>query len=289
MITESEVPLPPYYHTMKTTKDQILGGTHLDRDGEKLPVEFLENFVSQVAGRRMPVHQQHQMSKPVVGYVSNIRLVNDKESPEEWHIIGDVSYHKGSLDDIVGGFSISGTIEINRSSTADALIYLPSPHHADPELIENLKTDNDLTIGRWVQKSVGPSDWFVIGSAFVIMFGTPIWQQIYETKISSRLETLLDRYGELFKRKGIKPEYLQYVKFQNRSIEIRFISDPGGISSEIGKILRNGLKEAEHYLLSEPRATLPGVSRLVMFYDSGISAYRVHRAEFLDGGVEHLV
>lgn len=274
---------------MKLLKNQTLGGTNTDQSGESLPLEFVKDFVSSVAGCRMPVHQQHQMSLPVAGFVENVRLVKDDENEGEWLIVGDISYEEDMLDFVVGGLSISGTIAMRTVDKPTAHIYLPSPHHIDSELVGILERDEHLTIGRWVQKAASPCDWVVIGSAFLIMLGTPIWQQTYDKIIAPRVSKFLDDVEPLLRKRKLRAEILQYVELNEKRIELRVITDRTSKESYSASAQKTAIVSAEEYLVQDPKVDTIGVQRIVLYFDSRKMSYKVHRVEYLDGIVNHIV
>jgi hypothetical protein len=47
---------------------QILAGTQLDLQGEKLSKAFLDEFCQYTDAVKSPLHQHHDMSKKIVGY-----------------------------------------------------------------------------------------------------------------------------------------------------------------------------------------------------------------------------
>lgn len=274
---------------MRKYENQIVGGTRKDAQGEKLSKEFLQRFCSHVGGKRIPLHQQHDMAKRTAGFIENVRLVPDTEIRGEWRLIGDVSIEEGDVEDVLGGFSISGVEKFHRPSTATALIYLPFPHYNDKDLVAELCSDTDLIVGKWIKKEADPTAWVLLGS--VIAFAvTPIWDDVYKRKIAPRLDQLIKKYRELLNAKGLSLELAQIVLFKDAEVEVRIIPAKGDQTTCLQpEAIQAGLQRVVEFLNTDIKANNIGVNRMVIFYDEGKAAYGLHRIEYSDGHVEHVV
>jgi hypothetical protein len=270
-------------------ENQIVGGTREDAQGEKLSKEFLQRFCSHVGGKRTPLHQQHDMAKKTAGFIENVRLIPDTEILGEWRLVGDVSIEEGAIEDVLGGFSISGMDELRSSSTATALIYLPFPHYNDKDLVAELCSDTDLTVGKWIKKQADPTAWVVLGS--VIAFAvTPIWDDVYKRLIAPRLDELLKKYREPLNARGLYLELAQIILFKDAEVEVRIIPAKGDqVTSLQTEVIQAGLHRVVEFLNVDVKANNVGVNRIVIFYDEGKAAYGLHRIEYHDGHVEHVV
>jgi hypothetical protein len=268
--------------------NQPVGSTHVDAHGEKLSKEFLQGFCDHVGGKRFPLHQQHDMAKRTAGFIENLRLIPDTETPGEWRLVGDVSIDEGDIEDLLGGFSISGMEELRTSSTATALIYLPFPHYNDKTLVAELCSDTDLTVGKWIKKEADPTAWVVLGS--VIAFAvTPIWDDVYKRKIAPRLDELIKKYREPLSSRGLSIELTQIVLFKDAEIEVRIIPSKGDQAVCLQtEAIQAGLQRVVEFLNVDTKANNVGVNRIVIFYDVGKAYYGLHRIEYVDGHVEHL-
>jgi hypothetical protein len=275
-------------NTMSKFVDQPLASTNLDSQGERLSVIFLRQFYERMVGRRFPVHQQHDMSKRVAGYIENVRLVADRRNSGEWQLIGDVFVECGTINDILGGFSISGTEVLFCPEAASALIYLPFPHYNDSEFIAELLSDPELTVGKWIKKEAIPLGWVMLGS--VIAFAiTPVWDDVYKRKIAPRIDKLIERLLPRFQEKGLKIELVQIVLFLGAEVEVRIIPSANSNSSSLrSEGVHGGLKVVVDFLETDQKSNIVGVSRVVIFHDDSIPAYRLHRVEYADGDVVHL-
>jgi hypothetical protein len=274
---------------MRRITDQTLAGTNLDTQGERLSKAFLDQFCEQATNTRFPVHQQHDMLKPVAGYIENVRVVPDGENSGEWRLIGDVSLDTGKIEDVLGGFSISGIEMLRCSPSATALIYLPFPYYNDHDLIQELFNDPDLNVGKWIKKSAEPVTWVVLGS--VIAFAiTPIWDDVYKRKIAPRIDELLNKYLSFFQEKGLTSELVQILLFQNEKVEVRLIPIKGKEAICFrSKCVLDGLAKVVAHLSNDSKANDVGVKRIVLYYNVTIMAFSLHRIEYADGAIEHVV
>lgn len=273
---------------MRRIANQTLASTNLDSQGERLSKEFLQKFEAAAASQRFPIHQQHDMSKPVAGYIENIRLVPDEAQPGEWHLVGDVAFEEGKLEDVMGGFSISGMELIRPVASPTALVYLPFPHYNDRQLLDLLAEDPQLNIGKWIKKGAEPIGWVLLGS--VITFAaTPIWDDIYKRKIAPRIDELLVRYLARFRQRGLTPEVGQLVEFQGGLVEVRLIPTKGNEETCLSSdAVQQGLSKVVAFLSTDRKSTAVGVRRIVVFYNDAKAAYELHRIEYADGSVEHV-
>lgn len=270
-------------------ENQIVGGTREDAQGERLSKEFLHRFCSYVGGKRIPLHQQHDMARKTAGFIENVRLVPDTETPGEWNLIGDISIEEGDVEDLLGGFSISGMEELRRSSTATALIYLPFPHYNDKDLVAELCSDTDLTVGKWIKKEADPTVWTVLGSVIVFAVA-PSWDDIYKRKIAPRLDELIKKYREPLNARGLSIELVQIVLFKGAEVEVRIIPTKGDQAGCLQtETVQAGLQRVVAFLNADVKANNIGVNRIVIFYDVGQASYCLHRIEYSDGHVEHMV
>ena len=123
---------------MKLYKQQIIAGTKVDLQGEKIPKHVLEGFLKNSYGKKIPLNQSHDISKPCPGYIENLNLVEDENENNEWSLIGDVYCESEKLEEAMNGFSIS-YLEITHQCEGDPeiLFYLPYPHYNDKEYIKS--------------------------------------------------------------------------------------------------------------------------------------------------------
>jgi hypothetical protein len=242
-----------------------------------------------MAGTKFPIHQLHDMSKPVAGYIENARVIADPTHPCEWCLIGDVFIDEGKVEDLLGGISVSGTEMLRRTDSATALVYVPFPQYNDQELIQALIDDKDLNVGKWIKKAAEPIGWIVIVSVLAFAV-TPIWDDIYKRKIAPRIDELLVKYISTFQRKGLTPELAQVVFFRDAQVEVRLIPVKGQEAICLrSECVFKGLETVVAFLKRDPKANEVGVKRIVVFYNEGISAFALHRVEYSDGIVEHVI
>lgn len=273
---------------MRRIANQTLASTNLDSQGERLSKDFLQRFEGLAASQKFPIHQKHDMSKPVAGYIENVRLVPDEGHPGEWRLVGDVAFEEGKLEDVMGGFSISGVELVRHVESPTALVYLPFPHYNDPQLLEQLAADAQLNVGKWIKKGAEPIGWVLLGSVITLAV-TPIWDDIYKRKIAPRIDELLGRYLSRFRERGLTPEIAQLVQFQGGQVEVRLIPTKGKEETCLrSDAVQQGLCRVVAFLSTDRKSSDVGVRRIVVFYNDAKAAYELHRIEYADGSVEHV-
>ncbi len=273
---------------MRTILAQQIASTHVDRNGERLSKVFLYEYAAAMAGSRHPLHDQHDMSRPTVGYVENHRVEPDPESPSDWVLLADVHLNADVALEVYGGFSISGVEMIREPVAADARLLLAYPHYKNAELLEVLSSDERLALGKWIKKAAGDFEWGVLFGSVLTFVVTPIWDDIYKRKIAPRVDELLQLYLRKIQPQGIGAELVQPLEFRGRPVEVRFIPERRmeAICLRSDSVLA-GLRLVVDFLKSDRKSNDVGVRRIVVFYDSAKSGYSLHRIEYADGSVEH--
>jgi hypothetical protein len=142
----------------------------------------------------------------------------------------------------------------------------------------------------WIVKaSVLPIGWVLLGSvvAFAI---TPIWDDVYKRKIAPRIDELLAHLLPVFRKKRLAAELVQIILFKDCEVEVRVIPVEGKEAACLhSTVVEIGLREVIAFLTTDLKAQSIGVKRIVIFFDEGPGAYKLHRIEFADGHVEHVV
>ncbi len=273
---------------MHTILAQRVASTNVDRLGERLSKAFLDKYASALKGSRQPLHDNHDMSRPTVGYVENYRVEPDYKNPGEWVLVADVHIEDGIPLGDYGGFSISGVEMIHEPEEADARLLIAYPYYTDEKIIRELSAIPALGVGKWIRKGAEEFQWGVIFGSLLTFVISPIWDDAYKRKIAPRIDQLLDLYLSKLQPKGVGAEIVQQVIFRDATIEIRFLPERGSeakcLSSEA---IATGLQVVVDFLGQDRKSSEIGVRRMVVFYDKGKSAYALHRIEYADGTVEH--
>jgi hypothetical protein len=273
---------------MRIYQSQVIAGTRLDLQGEQLPREVLDEICAGASGKRLPVHQHHNMALPVVGYMNNLRVLPDDQSPGEWSLVADLYLEDGSVDEVRRGFSISTVVHLRQDQYADAFVHVPYPYYNDQEFIGKLLSDPSLNVGKWVKKSAEATDWVLFGATLVFVF-TPIWDHIYKTQVHPLIERFLERHGSGLVNKGLQLEHVQLALLCGHQVEIRFIPAPGLEKFGFEKNLLCAGLGLVAALESRQQTRDPGIARVILTYDPGARAYEITRLEYIDGTVDHAV
>lgn len=207
---------------MQKFTSQILGGTRLDRQGERVPKEALLKFCETYSGRKMPLGVQHSVQHEPVGYVENMRVEESTSHPGEWTLVGDVTITEGDLDTALRGFSISYTEIIRAVEEPSLLIYLPYPAYNNETLLNELKSDGELSVGKWVRKDADPLLVAIVVMAMGVVV-QPLWNQFYNEKIAPSVSRFLHSHRESLSRNGIGFHLVQKIFLNNQLVELRFV------------------------------------------------------------------
>ena len=271
---------------MEFIQNQILGGTSIDRQGEKLTYEFLNDFCNTFKGKRMPLNQQHDLGLKTIGYAENLRLEKFGNSDKEWSLIGDLFVDRDNLEIAVVGFSISGVEEIKSENNPDFLLYIPFPYYNDAELLESLSESHKINLGKWIKKNNTPESWAIFTAAVAFAI-TPVWDDFYKTVIAPKIKKFVSEELPKLAKKGVGLHHAQIVDYRGCEIEIRFIGEWGREKECYSlNIMRNAISMVKHEL-DATFSTSDPISRIVLCYNKDSKSYFVHRIEKDSGNVEH--
>lgn len=271
---------------MQTIKNQTLAGTRVDSQGERNPKEVLDSFAQQYAGRRMPLNQQHDLSLKSPGYVENLRVVPDESSPGDWSLVGEVSFDSGTLQEAMGGFSISFLEVLRRSESQDLFhIYLPFPHYRDQQLLDDLFEEGYSSVGRWAKKAADPATVGLIGATFIFLI-KPVWEDLYKTQIAPHIYEFFKRKFGKLKEKKIDAQLVQYVEYNNYEIQVLLLPSRGHEEECFAvESTTAAMKLVHERLTSLPVDSTPP-SKIFLQFDDGANGFKIHRIENKDGSLD---
>jgi hypothetical protein len=256
---------------------QILGGTQLDTQGEKLSKEVLEIFCAKNAGIRMPLGEGHDVSLPPQGYIENLRLEPHETLEEEWVLKADIFCEEEALKRLLRGFSISFLEPAKGPSNAIMSVHVPYPSYNDSDFMMDLAAIPRLGTGRWVKKAADPTT--IAALTIVLPFVlAPAWDKLYKERFGSYLDVLLDSLLPKLQRKGLTAEFIHIVPYDDRRIEIRLLSPRGSAAFNYELVLK-GLSTAATWLETRKNNSMPIPSRLVLQYDAQSDGYVVTRSD----------
>lgn len=271
---------------MQTIRNQTLAGTRVDSQGERNPKEVLDSFARQYSGKRMPLNQQHDLSLKSPGFVENLRVVPDEGSLGDWSLVGDVSFDSGTLQEAMGGFSISFLEVLRRSNSQDMFhIYLPYPHYRDQQFLDELFEEGYSSVGRWAKKAADPATVALIGATFVF-FIKPIWEDLYKTQIAPHIYDFFKRKMGRLKEKKIDAQLVQYVVYNNFEIQVLLLPTRGSEEKCFDvESTTTAMKLVHEQLTSQPENSTPP-SKIFLRYDDSANTFRIHRIENKDGSLD---
>lgn len=271
---------------MPTIKNQTLAGTRLDSQGERNPKKVLDSFAQQYAGKRMPLNQQHDLSLKSPGYVENLHVIPDENSPGDWSLIGDVTFDSGTLQEAMGGFSISFLEVLHRSESQDLFhIYLPFPHYRDQQLVDELFEEGYSSVGRWAKKAADPATVGLIGATIIFLI-KPVWEDLYKTQIAPYIYDFFKRKMGKLREKKIDAQLVQYVVYNNYEIQVLLLPTWGREEECFTVDSTNAAMKTVHdQLVSLPDSSAPP-SKIFLQYDDSANSFKIHRIENKDGSID---
>jgi hypothetical protein len=271
-------------------KGQIMGGTRLDRQGERIPKAQLERIVEKTRGKRSLLHAHHDMSKPPTGYYENVRLVQDPDTPSEWNLVADITVETGSLTEAIGGFSIS-YLELKYEGTDPICghIYLPYPLYNDDAIVKAASNEMRNGVGKWVKKGDAIAIVaLILGVLYFVL--KPVWDQAYAELYKDKVGKLIDHFKntrKLLQEKGVGTELVLIMKSDEAQIEIRFMPDQSDVESGLKTdAIMEGLRTAHAYIASTPITAGRSLDRLVMRFDSSAGSYVLDRPDYAPSNIK---
>jgi hypothetical protein len=270
---------------MNIIYNQILAGTRIDSHGERNTKELLESFCTLYAGKRMPMNQHHDLTLNSPGYIENLRIVPDKDSPDDWSLIGDAHYDGELLQNPMGGFSIS-FLEVLRHSQSQNLfnIYLPYPHYNDIELVDELFEEGFLSVGRWAKKSADPSTVALMGGTIVFIL-KPVWEDLYKTQIAPHVYRFFStKFGKLRERE-MDIQFLQHVIYNDYDVQVMLIPARGYEEMSFDVEATSQAIKLVHQMISTQPTEAQKVSKVFLQFDEKSNRYSIYRIEHEDGSL----
>jgi len=272
---------------MREFKDQTIGGTVEDSQGECLPLKALKDFASHCEGRRLPLGQGHDLSLKNAGYIENVRVIEHPEIPGEHALVADISCDESNLEVSLKGFSISYLEVLKRpDKQSDVIAYIPFPHYYDEPFMESLLNQTPpVTVGKWVKKSAGLTTVALIGATFVF-FAKPVWDDFYKTQLAPKLYGFIKRNYNSFKERDITANVVQVIDIEGHQIQIFLVPDK---SNEdlcfLPQYLDQSMKEVHLLLFKEEDPKR--IERVHLHFESEEAGYRIHRVDDISGNSEY--
>jgi hypothetical protein len=272
---------------MKPTKhiiQQIIASTNEDSHGERVSKEFLEKICRSHANKKLPLHQQHDMSKETIGYCENFNLVYDDKT-EEYHLKTDIYFTCETIDEAMRGFSWSYIEGLTPNyETSEYRICLPYPFYNDQALITNFTdADPSLGIGAWRKKALDPNTIALLFSGVCFALG-PMWNNIYNDHVAPNIKNLFTQYKQL-EEKGLTADFVQTIIGNlDEEFGVHFVPDRSNEKESFTiSTISQGLSEVHSFLKEDQKSKTIGIYRIKLFYNSSSGKYEIFHAEYLDG------
>ncbi|WP_210464272.1 hypothetical protein [Vibrio crassostreae] len=263
--------------------DQIIAGTSEDLHGEKYSKEFFEELIES-APDRMPLHQHHNMSKGVLGYLENFRLV---PNADEWNVIADIYVTAETVDDSFKGFSFSTTQSMAGNLECPIHnIYLPYPHYNDLDFVDDLvNSDSELMVGKWIKKGLTGLEIGLIATGIAVVVA-PEWDIQYRNHVRPALIKLFSFLPKL-KAKDIPVDLVQQVEHGPHLVQLYFTPDRSNEESEAESFKEKhfiyAYETAMKFLVSDSKSNSVGAQKIKLYFDNKSKSYKVFHIQYLDG------
>lgn len=165
---------------------------------------MLEQQALQTAGRKLPIYENHDPVKGVLGCLWNLRVESDPESPGHFLLTADCQLSEegaAKLRDTVGsGFSWTATQALLTNDAAPIVdVFLPFPTYKDRKALEScLHLDVPLRAGSVIRKSADPPNDALVISKFALLVAVaghviaPVWRRVYEDRIHGMVSRVID-------------------------------------------------------------------------------------------------
>ena len=207
---------------------QVVASTSVDSHGEQIDLAFLKMMKEQSSPQK-PLHQNHDMSKEVIGFLRNHRI---ERRGFNHVLLADIYTLDGSLPPWGTGFSWSALVGLskNTSGQPDVAYYLPYPHYNDNNLLKELLDSSDkVAVGKFLQKSIDEIPIAIIVSLTLFIL-SPEWKNYYDNKLRKIIIDHLSTAKKLEKAHGIQSHIIQEANNPDgTSLKVVFIPNASGI------------------------------------------------------------
>jgi len=274
----------------RVIKGQRVASTNLDLHGERFSKNALEKFAGK--NERIPLHQNHDMSKPTVGYIENFRVEADPSNVGEWVLIADVHYLVEDIDEAAfGGFSISIKEAFAGNQTnPDFEIYLPYPIYNDTNLVESMASEfSDAVICKWQKKGKDTLSHALIVSLVGLVL-KPIWEDIYKEHIRPQLNGLFGILSHL-KKKNISADFVQGLFGpRGESVGAYFIPIRGKENDcYTDEKIFAGVRKAHQFLFSDKKSLSIGAKKIKLLFNPKNRSFEIIHIEYADGSDANII
>ncbi|MFT7292997.1 MAG: hypothetical protein ACI87Q_000843 [Pseudohongiellaceae bacterium] len=268
--------------------NSVIATTNLDRQGERFTREQLELLVKNFPGK-IPLNVEHDLSKPPIGYVKNLRLVPFGKG---FRVLGDI-YSETELPE-GQGISISAKETGNIPTDTDVIVYLPWPSYNDSELWAQIEKQNGLAVGRLQKKGIPSSTlgFVTVDSALIVatalFFIAPEWQIQYEKQVRPQIvKGVRTIKAILAKRYIVSDILLTFRESDGNKIELLLI--PGKKYSDAGLeqgVIDKAVSSAVEYSVKNINSQ---IKKMRSVYYPERDCYEIVTVEHTDGNVIHVV
>ncbi|NPV01423.1 MAG: hypothetical protein HPY53_08580 [Brevinematales bacterium] len=139
---------------MKKILGQILSSSLEDTQGEIFTKQDLIDL-AEAANKKAPIdfNQRHDPKLGKLGYINNFKVVPSRIHLNEYDLIGDIYLSIDEIPPDLKAFSLSTIKPIYGNSDAKIAFFIPYPFYQNEEYLKSLFIDNEIIIGKHIQKA----------------------------------------------------------------------------------------------------------------------------------------
>jgi len=224
----------------------------------------------------MPLNVDHDLSKPSVAYVENLRL---ERHGNVYRVVGDI---KSEIPlDHTPGLSISATSILHEPEQGIVRCYLPYPAYEDASIIEMLQAEGDVAVGRLQKKGLTGTEVGLIAAVVALLVG-PEWDIQYRQQVRPQIVRALSLIKSRLLGHRIEADLVQTFKVPNvGDVTLMLIADRSArTSGQDMQAIDEAIGSAIEFVLQHER---PDIRRLRSVFYPSRGRYEIVNVEYSDG------
>lgn len=254
--------------------NSILATTNEDSHGERFSREQLQLLVDACSGR-MPLNVEHDLGKPSVAHIENLRL---EKHGDEYRVVGDIT-SETPLEPM-RGLSISATSIMYEPEQGIVHCYLPYPAYKDPGIIGMLKAEGDVVIGRLQRKGLTGTEVGLIAAVLAVLVG-PEWDIQYRQRVRPQICRALSLIKSKLSGHRVDADLTQKLRIQDRDVSLVLIPDRTSLTS--GQDIHAIDKAIDRAVIFIQQHERRDIRRLRSVYYPNKGRYEIINVEYTDG------
>jgi len=243
----------------------IISSTHTDLHGDKMTLDMLNSFSSQVREHYLPINVNHDPRLPPVGRLTSVEVIQLPDGEYAAQGTEEIFEPTDDLESLTGD---GREIPIEKEETQSFLAYYDRIFSDDSgqELVKELEEITDQQPRYTLKKAVDPISILLI-SAGIFVFGSIA--QGFFTKVGE--DAYLKLKGALIKyyKKKAKPDQLLDFRFSTKRkdniFEVHLLLD-NPTEESLNCLFDSGFKQIDELLNSVPLGLEKEIAEIVLDY-----------------------